>query len=52
MQILGIVISWILSLLCLIVTIAMFGMGGKLQGILFLGVTLCLMPPFRQFLSG
>ena len=51
MLILGHVLSWILSLIFLVVAIAMFGMGGKLQGILVLGITLCFLPSFRKMFS-
>ena len=51
MLVLGRVLSWILCVIVFVLAVAMFGMGGKLQGILFLGITLCLLPPFRQMIS-
>lgn len=44
------VISWIFSVLFAVVTVAIFGMGGRLQALFFLGIVLLLLPPFRTFI--
>ena len=45
------VISWIFSVLLAIAAVAIFGMGGRLQTLLFLGIVLLLLPPFRTFIQ-
>ena len=44
------VISWIFSMLFAVIGLAMFGMGGRIQALLFLGIVLLLLPPFRSFI--
>jgi pimeloyl-ACP methyl ester carboxylesterase len=44
------ILSWILCILFLIIAILMFGMGGRVQSFLLLGIVLILFPPFRAFL--
>ena len=44
-------LSWTFCLLFLIVALLVFGMGGRLQFFLFLGIVLILAPPFRQFIQ-
>jgi pimeloyl-ACP methyl ester carboxylesterase len=44
------VLSWIFSILFAIIAVAMFGMGGRLQAALFLGIVLLLLPPFRTLI--
>jgi pimeloyl-ACP methyl ester carboxylesterase len=44
------VISWTFSILFAFIAVAMFGMGGRLQAVLFLGIVLLLLPPFRAFI--
>ena len=50
MNMVWLVLSWIFSILFTIIAIAMFGMGGRLQALLFLGIVLLLLPPFRTFI--
>jgi pimeloyl-ACP methyl ester carboxylesterase len=50
MNMVWLVLSWIFSILFAIIAIAMFGMGGRLQALLFLGIVLLLLPPFRTFI--
>jgi pimeloyl-ACP methyl ester carboxylesterase len=44
------VISWIVSILLALLGLAIFNMGGRLQALLFLGIVLLLLPPFRSFI--
>lgn len=50
MKYVWLVLSWIFSILFAIIAIAMFGMGGRLQAALFLGIVLLLLPPFRTLI--
>lgn len=46
-MLLGRIFSWIFALLFVVVGLAMLGMGGTLQAILFFCIALILLPPFR-----
>ena len=50
MKMIWIVLSWLFSILFAIIAVAMFGMGGRLQALLFLGIVLLLLPPFRTLI--
>ena len=45
------IISWIFSVLFLLLAFLVFGMGGRIQFFLVLGITVILFPPFRVFVS-
>ena len=38
-------IIWIVSILVVVITVAMFGMGARIQAMLFVGIVLLLPPP-------
>ena len=44
------ILSWIFCLIFILIAILVFGMGGRIQFILILGIALILLPPFRTWL--
>ena len=45
------VLSWVFCILFAVIALLVFGMGGRLQFFLILGIVLILMPPIRSFLQ-